>query len=60
MAPPPPSIRRADFERAWLVFSSKRTEADYRAWRDQRDWTAENIGASTVATDARDWRASHG
>jgi hypothetical protein len=23
------------------VFLSKRTEADFRAWRDQRDWTAE-------------------
>jgi hypothetical protein len=21
------------------VFSAKRTEADYQAWRDQRDWT---------------------
>jgi hypothetical protein len=31
---------RADFERAWMVFSAGRTEADYQAWRDQRDWTA--------------------
>jgi hypothetical protein len=31
---------RADFEQAWQVFLSKRTEADFRAWRDQRDWTA--------------------
>ena len=31
---------RADFESAWLVFSSRRTEADYQAWRDHRDWTA--------------------
>jgi hypothetical protein len=31
---------RADFESAWLVFLSKRTEADFQAWRDQRDWTA--------------------
>jgi hypothetical protein len=30
---------RADFEAAWCVFSAKRTEADYQAWRDQRDWT---------------------
>jgi hypothetical protein len=30
---------RADFERAWLVFLSNRTEADFQAWRDQRDWT---------------------
>ncbi len=32
---------RADFEAAWRVFSAKRTEADYQAWRDQRNWTAE-------------------
>jgi hypothetical protein len=32
---------RIDFEKAWQVFSVKRTEADYQAWRDQRDWTAE-------------------
>jgi hypothetical protein len=30
---------RADFERAWKIFLSKRTEADFEAWRDQRDWT---------------------
>jgi hypothetical protein len=32
---------RADFEAAWRVFLSKRTETDFQAWRDQRDWTAE-------------------
>ncbi len=32
---------RADFSIAWQHFSAKRTEADYQAWRDQRDWTAE-------------------
>ena len=32
---------RADFERAWKIFLSKRTEADFQEWRDQRDWTAE-------------------
>jgi hypothetical protein len=32
---------RTDFERAWQVFSAKRTEADYQAWRDQGAWTAE-------------------
>jgi hypothetical protein len=32
---------RADFESAWKIFLSKRTEADFQAWRDQRDWTAE-------------------
>jgi broad specificity phosphatase PhoE len=31
---------RADFEREWRVFLSKRTESDFQAWRDQRDWTA--------------------
>ena len=31
---------RADFEIAWQVFSASRTEADYQAWREQRDWTA--------------------
>jgi len=30
---------RADFEIAWRVFCARRTEADYQAWRDQRDWT---------------------
>jgi hypothetical protein len=32
---------RADFEKAWQVFSARRTEPDYQAWHDQRDWTAE-------------------
>jgi hypothetical protein len=32
---------RADFESAWKIFLSKRTEADFQEWRDQRDWTAE-------------------
>ena len=31
---------RADFGKAWRAFSAKRTPADYRACRDQRDWTA--------------------
>jgi hypothetical protein len=30
---------RAAFEAAWRVFLSKRTAADFQAWRDQRDWT---------------------
>jgi len=29
---------RAEFEAEWRVFSAKRTEADYQAWRDARDW----------------------
>jgi hypothetical protein len=32
---------RAGFERAWLVFSARRTEADYQAWRDHQAWTKE-------------------
>ena len=32
---------RAAFERAWAVFLSKRTEADFRAWREHQAWTAE-------------------
>ncbi len=31
---------RADFEVAWQVFLSNRTEADFQAWRDGRDWAA--------------------
>src|SRR3979411_2531618 len=31
---------RADFECALQVFLSNRTEADFQAWRDERDWTA--------------------
>ena len=31
----------ADFETAWQVFLAKRTEADFKAWRDQQAWTAE-------------------
>lgn len=31
---------RADFESAWEIFLSNRTEADFQEWRDQRDWTA--------------------
>jgi hypothetical protein len=31
---------RADFEKAWERFLSKRTPADFQEWRHQRDWTA--------------------
>ena len=31
---------RADFEAAWRVFLSNRTEADFQVWRDERDSTA--------------------
>jgi hypothetical protein len=30
---------RDRFDVAWRVFLAKRTEADFQAWRDQRDWT---------------------
>ena len=30
----------ADLEPTWRMFSSKRTEADYQVWRDDRDWHA--------------------
>ena len=30
---------RADFETAWQMFLSNRTDADFQAWRDERDWT---------------------
>jgi hypothetical protein len=32
---------REAFERAWQVFLAKRTEADFQAWRDHRDWMAQ-------------------
>ena len=31
---------RARFEQAWHAFLSKRTDGDFQAWRDARDWTA--------------------
>jgi len=30
-----------EFESAWRIFLAKRTEADFREWRDQQTWTAE-------------------
>jgi hypothetical protein len=30
---------RTAFEDAWRVFLANRTEADFQAWRDERDWT---------------------
>jgi hypothetical protein len=30
---------RAEFASAWKIFLSNRTEADFQAWRHQRDWT---------------------
>ena len=34
-------VARADFEAAWQVFLSNRTEADFQKWREQQVWTAE-------------------
>jgi hypothetical protein len=31
---------REAFETAWRVFLANRTDADFQAWRDARDWTA--------------------
>jgi hypothetical protein len=36
---------RDAFARAWRIFSANRTEADYQAWRDQRDWAAKKYAA---------------
>jgi hypothetical protein len=50
---------RADFEAAWRVFLSNRTEADFQAWRDQRDWTAEKYRRfDRHERMPPDWRAS--
>lgn len=32
-------LARSEFEAAWNVFLSNRTEPDFKAYRDQRDWT---------------------
>ena len=37
----PSTQARADFEVAWRVFLSNRTEVDFQACRDQEAWTAE-------------------
>ncbi len=36
---------RSAFEAAWQVFLAKRTEANFQAWREQRDWTARKYAA---------------
>jgi hypothetical protein len=30
---------RVEFEEAWAVFLSNRTDADFNEWREQQDWT---------------------
>ena len=44
---------RVDFESAWRVFLSNRTEADFQAWRDQRDWTAKKKRCGNAANCCR-------
>jgi hypothetical protein len=36
---------RAEFEAAWLRILPALTEADFQAWRDQRDWTERKYAA---------------
>src|SRR5438477_1420133 len=36
---------RDAFARAWPVFLANRTEADFQAWRDQRDFTTRKYAA---------------
>jgi hypothetical protein len=52
---------RADFEAAWRVFFSKRTEADFRAWRDHQafdQWKRAMWDAScNLPTQVADGRA---
>lgn len=36
---------RAAFSTAWTVFLFNRTEADFKDWRQQRDWTARKYAA---------------
>jgi hypothetical protein len=44
---------RADFERAWKIFFSKRTEADFQAWREQRDSVLPSVTGTTSAPRMR-------
>jgi hypothetical protein len=44
---------RADISQAWQMFSARRTEADYQAWRDQRDWTERNMPCGSAASAFR-------
>ena len=39
---------RADFERAWMMFSARRTKADYEEWREQRELDRTLIISSVV------------
>ena len=60
-APPTFDQARAAVEKAWQVFAANRTESDYQAWRDHRDWTAEKYRRFDRGEPMpRDWRAPHG
>jgi hypothetical protein len=49
---------RIAFEAAWRVFLANRTEADFQAWRDQREWTAEKYRRFDRGERMpHDWRA---
>jgi hypothetical protein len=45
---------RAEFETAWRVFLAKRTEADFKAWRDQR--TERKYAARAAGQRVFAWR----
>src|SRR5262245_61667449 len=50
---------RTAFETVWRVFLSKRTEADFQAWRDHQAWTAEKYRRFDRGERMpHDWRAS--
>jgi hypothetical protein len=51
---------RADFERAWQVFFSNRTEADFQKWRDQRDWTERKYALSNISPQGHRRKRLHG
>src|SRR6266478_833054 len=51
--------RRGFCSAAWAVFLANRTEADFQAWRDERDWTAEKYRRfDRHERMPPDWRAS--
>jgi hypothetical protein len=40
---------RAGFQAAWQELAATRSEADYKAWRRQRDWTAWKLRMHALA-----------
>ncbi len=51
---------RAAFEAAWRTFLAKRTEADFQAWREQRDWTARKYAVRHAGLPPGEWRPDQG